>query len=239
MTSTADHECRSGRRCVAATTDEDGHRTGAGILLARTLCDACVESSRLAIAQLADDHTALNQAASEPPTRRANAGPRVSYTPDRNAVPVSVGALSTASAIDTELWRWGWRLDPAIRRRPPRNPSARVQLCHAIITARFDELVALPLQRVGLATSAPDGSCDWATVDWDGVNAVQRLARLHRATQGVLGTRRTVTWMPDPCPQCSLRALTFEPTADIIACRNCETNWGAAEFNKIGHMEAA
>lgn len=163
-------------------------------------------------------------------------------------IPLDIDTLRTA--IDNELQRWHNRLtgcDPV-----PVNPRACVQQCHRIVCSRLGTLVDLPVAEYTVNVPLHDGGDDLERWEMDGVDAVLRLAELHRRTETVLGVADVVQWMRQKCHVCGLKALVLTiapptqgvtdgagrkvdppPADDMVKCRSCHNAWTYEQFVRL------
>lgn len=230
--------CRNARKCRNAIRTIDGERIGA-LTEGGGLCKACETAAFNAIAHLAADWEGLNAAAGEPFTARGNMSPRVSRSPDRHQAPVRIECIDLARRIDTELARWAWRVDRQALKGMPANAGERVTNNANILTRRSGTLADLPSCEVGIPATRPDGSVEWVTVELDGTDALQRLSKLHRAANRLLGIGGRLVWMNEPCPECARRALRSDPDEGVITCAHCRNSWDSDEFDDLNPLDAA
>lgn len=164
-------------------------------------------------------------------------GPKIRKTADRKILlPLDVDTLMTA--IDDETLRWAIRVtrgDPL-----PGTPRARVRQCVTILRTSTGTLVDLPLQRVPAWMPYSDGGDYDGALELDGVDAVLRLADLHRRAQSTLGlTEPKTERLNDPCHVCGLALLMMDVGESIIKCRGCWNCWSEQEFARLNNPLAA
>lgn len=232
------HICRQGRRCKSRVRDDEGYK-GGGVERPDSLCRPCEESATSALWHLADDYRSLNGALT---MARVGADQGV-YAKRQPGSPslIRLDAESTMAAIEDEAIRWTLRItkgDPL-----PAMPSERVQRCVAILRANTAALVALPRQRVAALFPHPSGG-DWqGAEELDGVDAVLRLAELHKRAQNVLGLDERVMWLPTKCHLCDLRAVAASADQLTVKCHGCRAVWSSEEFarlnNPLGYEEVS
>ncbi|WP_280331516.1 hypothetical protein [Nocardia wallacei] len=230
------HECRA-RKCRARTRDEDGRWHPAGTERPDSLCVSCEKATFSAIRQLDSDFAALDEAATDSTTQGNCLESKVTKSRGR-PVPVNVGLLALAAEIDDEVMTWALRADHALDELP-RNQWQRVHTCVTSLRTHLGTLVDLPPQDVCVFEPDEHGDDQAVTKALDGVDAVQRLARLHHRAQDALGLPEKVAWLQSPCHLCGLKALTHGEEDDIVTCRNCCAVWTLDEYNWTAGLEDA
>lgn len=235
---TPEHQCRQGRRCKDAVPTADGELHGKGVDRPETLCPACEHAAFAAMRELSDDYQALAAAVHQ--TRGRIDGPRVTRTAER-AIPIPLDIDTLMTAIDDETLRWTVRLT---RGEPlPSSPAARVARCVAILSANTGTLVDMPRRRVSVWMPYPWGGDYDALAEYDGVDAVLRLAALHHRARATLGlTDSPVEKLRDICHVCGQESLTVnvaDAADSVIRCRNCRNCWSQDEFTRLNNVLAA
>jgi len=230
-----EHECRQGRKCDDRIRDAAGEWHGAGVERPDTLCQYCEKRAFDALGQLWDDYKSLEAAIVEP--RGRVDGPKIRKTADRK-IPIPLDVDSLMMAIDDETLRWAIRVtkgDPL-----PGTPRDRVRQCVRILRSSTGTLVDLPRRRVAAWMPYPDGGDYDGLLELDGVDAVLRLADLHRRAQSTLGLTESKTErLNDPCHVCGLALLMMDISESIIKCRGCWNCWSEEEFARLNNPMAA
>lgn len=224
------HFCRLGRRCKDSEPHPDGELVGAGVERPDSLCAACERAAFDAIKELSNDYQALAVAVHQP--RGRIDGPKITRTSDR-PIPLPLDVLTLMDAIDDETLRWTVRLtrgDPL-----PGSPAARVERCVAILGSNLGTLVDMPRGRVSVWLPHPWGGDVDGAAEFDGVEAVLRLAELHHRARCVLGLTEVTTWLAEPCHVCGLRTLTVSAEQGTVKCRNCRQVWDQDEFARLSN----
>lgn len=232
------HQCRQGRRCKDSVPHPDGELVGAGVERPDSLCRACEQAGFAAIGELADDYRALAVAVHRP--RGRIDGPKITRTAER-AIPLPLDVLTLMDAIDDETLRWTLRIthgDPL-----PMSAGARVARCVAILSANTGTLVDMPRRRVTVWLPHPRGGDVDGLAEFDGVDAVLRLAALHHRALTTLGlTEPPMEKLRDICHVCgheSLVANVAAPADTVIKCRNCRNCWSQEEFTRLNNVLVA
>ncbi len=227
-----DHRCRQGARCRARVRDGDEF-VGAGIERPG-LCRACEESAFASIARLADDYVALDGSLSEP-RDGAEQGPYVRRSSEYG-VPIRLDCDVLGTAIVTELIRWTRAV--GFDEDLPGKTADCVRKCVSLLLTRLGTLVDLPVRRRPELMPHPQGGDYLGAVEMDGVDAVLRLAELHRDAQRALGVSETRTLLSDPCPAagCGRRTLAASPDQQTVTCLHCRTTWPKEHFALLGNV---
>lgn len=229
------HLCRQGRRCKDSVPHPDGELVGAGVERPDSLCLACEQAAFAAIRELSNDYGALAAAVHEP--RGRIDGPKITRTAER-AIPLPLDVITLMDAIDDETLRWTLRItrgDPL-----PTSPAARVERCVAILAANTGTLVDMPRRRVSVWLPHPSGGDVDGVAEFDGVDAVLRLAALHQRSRTTLGlTESPVEKLRDICHVCGQEALTMSVADAVIKCRNCRNCWSQDEFARLNNVLVA
>lgn len=229
------HQCRQGRRCKDSVPHPDGELVGAGVERPDSLCRACEQAAFTALGELATDYRGLAVAVHQP--RGRIDGPKISRTADR-PIPLPLDVLTLMDAIDDETLRWTLRItrgDPL-----PAAPAARVERCVAILRANTGTLVDMPRARVTVWMPHAYGGDFAGAQEYDGVDAVLRLAALHHRALSTLGlTEAPVEKLRDICHVCGHEALTMIVADAVIKCRNCRNCWSQDEFTRLNNVLVA
>ncbi|MBF6350341.1 hypothetical protein IU448_15140 [Nocardia flavorosea] len=220
MPETVAHECRQGRHCKNRTRTAEGQWHGAGVERAGTLCRSCEEHAFADIRQLADDYADLAQARTEP--TRIGGGPKVSRSAEL-PVPIALIVDTLMTEIDEEAARWARRL-----------PGDGSDL--AVISSHLGTLTDLPAQTVTVWIPHPDGGDDIGDIVLDGVDAVLRLAALHRRAEKLLGHDAVKdSRLTEACHVCGMCTLTVSLQTNLITCRMCKNVWHQDEFTRLNN----
>lgn len=232
------HQCRLGRRCKDRVPHPDGELVGTGVERPDSLCAACEEAAFDDIRQLGNDYRALAAAVHEP--RGRIDGPKIKRTADR-AIPLPLDVITLMDSIDDEVLRWTLRItrgDPL-----PMSPAARVERCVAILCANTGTLVDMPRARVTVWLPSPQGGDVDGVAEFDGVDAVLRLAALHQRARTTLGLTEPMSEkLRDLCHVCGCEALIANVAAaadTVIKCRNCGNCWSQEEFARLNSVLVA
>ncbi|RBO82088.1 hypothetical protein [Nocardia puris] len=224
-----EHECRAARRCKARVRDDEGAWHGVGVERPNTLCRACEADAFAAIRDLPDDYRLLSAARTGPRSRQLQQ--RVAGTMER-PIPIRLPIDTLQSDIDVEATRWAARL--------PGDDPAGVLECLALVGRTLGTLVDLPPQEVTVWVPHPDGGDSWGRTVLDGVDAVQRLAALHRRAVRLLGLEPDRDErLHDACHVCGLQALTVSVRTRLITCRACRNVWDETVFARLNDPLAA
>lgn len=222
-----EHQCRQGNRCKSRVRDSDGEYHGAGVERPDSLCRPCEHAAFESMRRLHADWCALEWALTDAWRSRVDGGPKVRGTAERSIpLPLAVDTLMTA--IDTELTHWTLRVT---RGEPlPMHPRDCVERCVAILGASTGTLVDLPPRAMSVLLPRPDGGDNLGTLVLDGVDAVLRLAELHRRAVSVLGLTETREMLRDPCPHCGRKALAVSRDQTLVTCQGCRISWDKERF---------
>ncbi|WP_433568033.1 hypothetical protein ACQP1O_43080 (plasmid) [Nocardia sp. CA-151230] len=219
------HRCRQGRRCAARTRTPANEWLAAGVERPDSLCRPCEERAFDAIRELGDDYQMLEVARTEIHSKVS--APKVSGSSEL-PVPISLAADTLLSDIDTEALRWAFQLT---RGEPIPDSGALTLVC-----TRLGTLVDLPPQLVTVWSPHPDGGDDTTTASLDGVDAVLRLADLHRRAGLVLGiTPQRVNFLREPCHVCGLAMLEASVKTDMVKCHSCRNVWSQDQFARLNN----
>ncbi|MFI7191455.1 hypothetical protein ACIBQ0_17110 [Nocardia nova] len=226
-----EHECRQGHRCKSRTRDADARWHGAGVERQNTLCRSCENHAFAAIGELANDYWELIPARLE--ERRRAGAPKVSGSSEL-PIPIQLPIDTLMTDIDNETLRWTLRItkgDPL-----PARAEDRVARCVAILGANLGTLVDLPRQVVSAWFPYADGGDYGGRDEFDGVDAVLRLARLHDRAISALGLEETrFEWLREPCHVCGHQTVTASLEEPLVKCRNCHNVWDQDEFARLNN----
>jgi len=160
-------------------------------------------------------------------TRSKVSAPKVSGSSER-PVPISLAADTLLSDIEIESLRWAVRLT----RGEPIPTSGAL----AVICSRLGTLVDMPAQVVTAWRPHPDGGDDVTTLVLDGVDAILRLADLHRRAGLVLGlTPQRVNFLREPCHVCGLSMLEASVKTNMVKCHSCRNVWDQDQFARLNN----
>lgn len=230
MTDTLTHDCRQGPHCAGRHRDQNNAMHPATTERPNTLCPACEEIHFDAIHHLADDWSQVEAQYCVPATPE-QAVPVTASRP--NPIPIRLDVDALLNDIETELHRWARQLtgDGSHLRA-----WAGIRATHTTITTRLGTLIDLPAREITVMEPHPDGGDYLQRTTMDGVDAVQRLAKLHRRAEHVLQTRAVRIWMQDPCPACGLKSLAASKDQSRITCQGCRAVWDKDQFARLGNV---
>lgn len=220
MAAGPEHECRQGRRCKSRIRDAEGIFHGAGVERPNSLCRACEDSAFADIRELSNDY--LELAAGVTTKQETAGGPKVTRSADPS-VPIQLGTDALMTLINEEAARWARRL-----------PGDGDEL--TVICSHLGTLVDLPPQKVVVWRPHPDGGDDTTDQILDGVDAVLRLANLHKRAQMLLGEVETTIFLPDPCPHCARKALAVSKDQQRVTCKGCRIVWDSEHFALLSNV---
>ncbi|WP_156959453.1 hypothetical protein [Nocardia sp. BMG51109] len=199
---------------------DEGSWQGAGVERPDTLCRPCEEHAFADIRQLRDDWLLLSAARTE--QTRAGGGPKVSRSAEL-PVPIRLAADTLLTQITEEAYRWAQRL-----------PGDGDDL--TVITSHLGTLVDLPPQAVTVWIPHPDGGDSIGETVMDGVDAVLRLAALHRRAVKALGLEEVRdNRLNEVCHVCGMAALTASVRTNLITCHACRNVWDQDEFARLNN----
>lgn len=237
MTPELSHDCRQGNRCTMRTRDADGHLVPCGTERPNTLCVACEGEARTAITGLHVDWRELYLVL--PATASVSLDPRVSGSREQ-LIPIRTSVDACMGAIEEELLRWHNVLTGGDE--VPNASEDVVRVCLRSVLSRMPTLLRLGPRQVTVTDTTRAGDDVSVIAVLDGVDAVLRLAALHRTAQHLVGATHVTRWLDHVCPTCRTRSLKVTEGRDNVStttCARCRQVWSDDELDRWDTMRAA
>lgn len=224
------HKCRRGTRCKTRTRTADGKVHGGGIERPG-LCDPCEDTAFTAINELASDWDRLDNSLS---AVSSGGVPQIGGT-NAYPVPIRLDVESIRAAIETEVIRWA-RVVTRGNIELPAHIGRCVTRCVATLRTHTGTLIDQPTRTYTDLEPLPDGGDRIIRVDLDGVDAVLRLADLHKRAVRAVGETDTRVWLPDPCPHCGRKTLAPSKDQSRVSCHSCRIVWDSDHFALLSNV---